>query len=501
MKMMTSKEQRKQVTYICYGDNDGFERCDDIIELRGSLDEEDEEKCQVKFRCQDPDEDDLYLKLFPESDMAVSFFRGWQTYTWNKPEILKQGRYGKRYFVLEKKLGGITLRRYLDEKQKVDDIEFVTIIKKAVIQIQKMHELGFIHADIKPSNLIIYNNEVYIIDYETVRRPSDGGPVDQVNSFRYTDPLFRNHGFVSDKTDMYSIGAIIKEVIEKNGHLSGDRSNKILKDIEKKCTSNEIEERYESTNDLIKALYEVQKMLLIEKCALELRTKDITLHTNVTDSEIIDSSKQKMGIKEDILYLLCNRNHRKMALTSEGIYTAQTNLLSRISPKRESVRYSEIMYIQDSGDYSCDFVVLKRKRDGRGYLTCRHMNCQGMYRKKIRELVFDIVRCREDKYTEKSLQQYYQAVVEEQMYSIASIEDGKVKVEIWKSIAYMDESLKDKTLVAKAMLALGEYYINRSKKNEKCGDADYERGLDYVKKAAGYGDEDAGQFCLQLNVK
>lgn len=275
----------------------------------------------------------------------------------------------------------------------------------------------------------------------------------------------------------------------------------MLKDIEKKCTSNEIEERYESTNDLIKALYEVQKMLLIEKCALELRTKDITLHTNVTDSEIIDSSKQKMGIKEDILYLLCNRNHRKMALTSEGIYTAQTNLLSRISPKRESVMYSEIMYIQDSGDYSCDFVVLKRKRDGRGYLTCRHMNCQGMYRKKIRELVFDIVRCREDRYTEKSLQQYYQAVVEEQMYSIASIEDGKVKVEIWKSIAYMDESLKDKTLVAKAMLALGEYYINRSKKNEKCGDADYERGLDYVKKAAGYGDEDAGQFCLQLNVK
>lgn len=90
MKMMTSKEQRKQVTYICYGDNDGFERCDDIIELRGSLDEDADEKCQVEFRCQDPEEDNLYLKLFPESDMAVSFFRGWKTYAWNKPEILKQ---------------------------------------------------------------------------------------------------------------------------------------------------------------------------------------------------------------------------------------------------------------------------------------------------------------------------------------------------------------------------------------------------------------------------
>lgn len=141
MKMMTSKEQRKQVTYICYGDNDGFERCDDIIELRGSLDEDADEKCQVEFRCQDPEEDNLYLKLFPESDMAVSFFRGWKTYAWNKPEILKQGRYGNRYFVLEKKLGGITLRRYLDEKEKVDDFEFITIIKKVVIQIQKMHGL------------------------------------------------------------------------------------------------------------------------------------------------------------------------------------------------------------------------------------------------------------------------------------------------------------------------------------------------------------------------
>lgn len=141
--------------------------------------------------------------------------------------------------------------------------EFVSVITST---------FSYIHGDIKPSNLIVQNGEVYFIDFEC-SMPSDVKAREvwqetiKITGKYFTAPeVF--YGNQCLQSDIYSIGAVIAWMfggVDSNGiNLSNIVIDNKLKGIIKKCTSYRPENRYKTAEELICALKLMERDLNID---------------------------------------------------------------------------------------------------------------------------------------------------------------------------------------------------------------------------------------------
>ena len=57
---------------------------------------------------------------------------------------------------------GLSLDKYVEGKSLMKKME---LFKKYLIELEKLHKLGYVHRDLKPANITVNDNEeVYIID-------------------------------------------------------------------------------------------------------------------------------------------------------------------------------------------------------------------------------------------------------------------------------------------------------------------------------------------------
>lgn len=64
--------------------------------------------------------------------------------------------------IYESYLNGIDL-------MKIENVNFRVLFDKLYLQIYKLHKLGYVHNDIKPTNVIFVKNKVFLIDFEHAR--------------------------------------------------------------------------------------------------------------------------------------------------------------------------------------------------------------------------------------------------------------------------------------------------------------------------------------------
>ena len=65
------------------------------------------------------------------------------------------------HYIIYQYIDGVTLNKY---KFK-DDKEKIAIFVKILEKIEIIHNLFIVHCDLKPSNIIISNNNIYILDF------------------------------------------------------------------------------------------------------------------------------------------------------------------------------------------------------------------------------------------------------------------------------------------------------------------------------------------------
>ncbi len=80
----------------------------------------------------------------------------------NVPEVMKVDE--KEFKIFMKFINGKLLKDLLSE-QKIEDERLKNICVNLGIQIGKMHKLNVIHNDLTTSNIIVNENDVYIIDF------------------------------------------------------------------------------------------------------------------------------------------------------------------------------------------------------------------------------------------------------------------------------------------------------------------------------------------------
>jgi len=123
---------------------------------------------------------------------------------------------GKYYVVTEYIQGARTLAAYCrpDNLLRIDDV--VEIIYKCAKALHYSHSRGVIHRDIKPSNVMLTNdNDVRIIDFS----PSYMSP-EQVQSEELTS-----------RSDLYSLGAVLYELLTGFRPFRADNLSKLLHQI------------------------------------------------------------------------------------------------------------------------------------------------------------------------------------------------------------------------------------------------------------------------------
>ena len=119
------------------------------------------------------------------------------------------------YIVMEL-IEGITLRQYMEKKGVLnwkETLHFAIQIAKAL---EHAHSRGIVHRDIKPHNvMILKNGSVKVADFGIARVMSKSNTLtkEALGSVHYISPEQAKGGRVDNRSDIYSLGVVMYEMI------------------------------------------------------------------------------------------------------------------------------------------------------------------------------------------------------------------------------------------------------------------------------------------------
>ena len=128
------------------------------------------------------------------------------------------------YIVMEL-VDGISLKQYMDTKGVLnwkETLHFGIQIAKAL---DHAHSRGIVHRDIKPHNvMVLKNGSVKVMDFGIARMMSKGNTLtkEALGSVHYISPEQAKGGRVDSRSDIYSLGVVMYEMMSGRPPYDGD---------------------------------------------------------------------------------------------------------------------------------------------------------------------------------------------------------------------------------------------------------------------------------------
>jgi len=128
------------------------------------------------------------------------------------------------YIVMEL-IDGITLKQYMEKKGVLnwkETLHFAIQIAKAL---EHAHSRGIVHRDIKPHNvMVLKNGSVKVADFGIARMMSKGNTLtkEALGSVHYISPEQAKGGRVDVRSDIYSLGVVMYEMMTGRPPYDGD---------------------------------------------------------------------------------------------------------------------------------------------------------------------------------------------------------------------------------------------------------------------------------------
>jgi serine/threonine protein kinase len=188
---------------------------------------------------------------------------------------------GERYIVMEY-LTGINLQELVRERGALPVRKAVTYLRQACAGIAEAHKQGILHRDIKSSNLFLMKRGlVKVIDWGLAKQILNGETCItasncMVGSLDYISPEQINSCAIDVRSDIWSLGVVLYELVTGKLPFSGVRCEQIINNIlrkqpispsqiqpdvplaidaiVKRCLYKDPDRRYRSVNDLADAL-------------------------------------------------------------------------------------------------------------------------------------------------------------------------------------------------------------------------------------------------------
>lgn len=188
---------------------------------------------------------------------------------------------GKLHYIVMELIEGITLKSYIAKKGQLEIKESIGIAIQVAQGMAAAHEQHIIHRDIKPQNMIISRDgKVKVADFGIARAVSAQTLNSAaMGSVHYISPEQARGGFSDERSDIYSLGITMYEMVTGRLPYEGENTVAIalahledamvppsvynpqipqgLERIILKCTEKKPERRYASANEVIADLRRV----------------------------------------------------------------------------------------------------------------------------------------------------------------------------------------------------------------------------------------------------
>ena len=179
------------------------------------------------------------------------------------------------YFIVMEYVEGITLKTYIEKKGQLSFKESVSIAIQVARGIEAAHNKQITHRDTKPQNIIISTEgKVKVTDFGIARAASSNTiSSDVMGSVHYSSPEQARNGFVDGRSDIYSLGIVMYEMVTGRVPFDGDTTVAVaiqhlqeeitppstyapnlpisLEKIILKCTQKNPDRRYQTIEDLL----------------------------------------------------------------------------------------------------------------------------------------------------------------------------------------------------------------------------------------------------------
>jgi len=193
----------------------------------------------------------------------------------NIVNVYDVGDDGGLYYIVMELVEGITLKRFIERKGKLEVKEAVGIAIQIAQGMEAAHDNRIIHRDIKPQNIIISRDgKVKVTDFGIAKATNSNTITSNaMGSVHYLSPEQARGGYSDEKSDIYSLGVTIYEMLSGKVPFAGDNTVSVallhiqgeamplreldpsipasIDKIVQKCMQKRPEKRYHSASELI----------------------------------------------------------------------------------------------------------------------------------------------------------------------------------------------------------------------------------------------------------
>jgi hypothetical protein len=200
----------------------------------------------VVYKARDPIIDRLVLVKTIEVGLSSAEYEGWRRRVdrelksagrLNHPNIVTiydVGTHGDIAYLATEYLDGRTLRDLLDAGVTLLPVRAADIAAQVADGLAFIHQRGIVHRDIKPDNLMLLRGGgVKITDFGIARlsRGAHTQIAEVVASPRYTSPEQVTGESIDERSDIFSLGAVLYEMLSGVPPFAGGRLHEIAQQI------------------------------------------------------------------------------------------------------------------------------------------------------------------------------------------------------------------------------------------------------------------------------
>lgn len=158
----------------------------------------------------------------------------------NVVNVYDVGEEGGIYYIVMELVEGITLKKYIEKKARLSVKEAISIAIQISMGIEAAHNNHIIHRDIKPQNVIISKEgKVKVTDFGIAKAATSNTITSNVmGSVHYTSPEQARGGYSDEKSDIYSLGITMFEMLTGRVPFNGETTVAIaIKHIQEELPS------------------------------------------------------------------------------------------------------------------------------------------------------------------------------------------------------------------------------------------------------------------------
>ena len=249
---------------------------------------------------------------------------------------------GTDYIVMEL-IDGITLKQYMEKKGTLNWKETLHFAMQIAKALEHAHGQGIVHRDIKPHNvMVLKNGSAKVTDFGIARLMSQSNTLtkEALGSVHYISPEQAKGGRVDNRSDLYSLGVVMYEMMTGRAPYDGDSPVAVaiqhinggavmpsvlnpnipggLEQIIMKCMATDPAQRYNSATALLYDLEELRK------------NPDLLFHfgTSAAVDEVLKvypgKKQQPRNTAERVAGVRTDRPGQSAARTGTAVQTAQS---------------------------------------------------------------------------------------------------------------------------------------------------------------------------------